>query len=132
MHSTAEVTALTIVPAAVLEAVALNAEAAVTSFARGAVQRAQMTAPDPAEVVVVAALASCGANRDERRNPNGDNASFCTECRCRNGRILSQELASAVHLLDCWEDISVETGEEPENYGEQRAILQAEYDAIKC
>ena len=120
MHSTAEVTALTIAPAAVLEAVALNAEAAVTSFARGAVQRAQMTAPDPAAVVVVAALASCGANRDERRNPNGDNASFCTE------------LASAVHLLDCWEDISVETGEEPENYGEQRAILQAEYDAIKC
>ena len=58
---------------------ALNAEAAVTSFARGAVQRAQMTAPDPAAVVVVAALASCGANRDERRNPNGDNASFCTE-----------------------------------------------------
>jgi hypothetical protein len=41
-------------------------------------------------------------------------------------------LASAVHLLDCWEDISAETGEEPENYGEQRAILQAEYDAIKC
>lgn len=81
MHSTAEVTALTIAPAAVLEAVALNAEAAVTSFARGAVQRAQMTAPDPAEVVVVAALASCGANRDERRNPNGDNASFCTELR---------------------------------------------------
>ena len=88
MHSTAEVTALTIAPAAVQEAVALNAEAAVTSFARGAVQRAQMTAPDPAAVVVVAALASCGANRDERRNPNGDNASFCTECRCRNGRIL--------------------------------------------
>ena len=72
MHSTAEVTALTIAPAAVLEAVALNAEAAVTSFARDAVQRAQMTAPDPAAVVVVVALAFCGANRDERRNQNGD------------------------------------------------------------
>ena len=40
-------------------------------------------------------------------------------------------LASAVRLLDEWEDISVETGEEPEGYGEQRAILQAEYDAIR-
>ncbi len=40
-------------------------------------------------------------------------------------------LASAVRLLDEWEDISVETGEEPEEYGEQRAILQAEYDAIR-
>lgn len=77
MHSTAEVTALIHAPAAVLEAVALNAEAAVTSFAPGAVQRAQMTAPDPAAVVVVVALAFCGANRDERRNQNGDNASFC-------------------------------------------------------
>lgn len=95
MHSTAEVTALTIAPAAVLEAVALNAEAAVTSFARDAVQRAQMTAPDPAAVVVVVALAFCGANRDERRNQNGDNASFCTECRCRNGRILSQESSAS-------------------------------------
>jgi hypothetical protein len=41
-------------------------------------------------------------------------------------------LASAVHLLDSWEDISAKTGEEPEDYGEQRAILQAEYDAIRC
>ena len=40
-------------------------------------------------------------------------------------------LASAVHLLDSWEDISAKTGEEPEDYGEQRAILQAEYDAIR-
>lgn len=41
-------------------------------------------------------------------------------------------LASAVQLLDSWEDISAETGKEPEGYGEQRAILQAEYDAIRC
>lgn len=40
-------------------------------------------------------------------------------------------LASAVRLLDEWEDIPVETGEEPEGYGERRAILQAEYDAIR-
>ena len=75
MHSTAEATAPTTALVAVLEAVALNAGAAATSFARGAVQRAQMTAPDPAAVVVVAALAFCGANRDERRNQNGNNAS---------------------------------------------------------
>ena len=40
-------------------------------------------------------------------------------------------LASAVRLLDEWEDISVETGEEPEGYGERRVFLQAEYDAIR-
>ena len=79
MHSTAEVTALTIAPAAVLEAVALNAEAAVTSFARGAVQRAQMTAPDPAAVVVVAALASCGAIQMETTLHFAQNADAGTE-----------------------------------------------------
>lgn len=40
-------------------------------------------------------------------------------------------LSYAMQLLDLWDDLALETGQEPEEYGSQRAVLQAEYEAIR-
>ena len=44
---------------------------------------------------------------------------------------LERLLVEALCLLDLWEDLSTSTGEEPENYSQKRAALQAGYDSLR-
>lgn len=40
-------------------------------------------------------------------------------------------LSYAIQLLDLWDELALETGQEPDGYGSQRAVLQVAYEAIK-